>query len=176
MINDPLEYNKSIAKLFLCEMYTNWRYEIVNDIVHDDYFISRNSVAIINNLNSMPTGTGKKNMKKRVQYFRKAIPDSNYDIIKMVAEGDEVIAWWIWTGTQEGELFGFPASNQPFRIFGTNLFTIKEGKIVNTLVTFDSFSMLIQLGHVDLESAENVFLIQYLKNIEKISEDMGLYK
>lgn len=170
---DPLEHNKSLAKLFLCEMFSNYRYEIIDDIIHKDYFISRNSVRIINHENSMPKGPGRDNMRKRVEYFRRVLPKSRFDIIRLVAEKDEVIAWWTWTGTQKEEMFGFPSKDKSMRIFGTNLFTIKDEKIYNTLVTFDSFSMLVQLGHIKIQAEDPVFITQYLENIVKITQDMA---
>ncbi|MHA2100172.1 MAG: ester cyclase [Candidatus Kariarchaeaceae archaeon] len=168
-----LEHNKTLARLFLTELYGNWRYEIIDDIIHDDYFISRNSVRIIQHENSMPHGVGKKNLRKRVEYFRRALPNTRYELTRIVAEGNEVIVWWIWTATQKEELFGFQTNNGTMRIFGSNLFTIKDGKILNTLVTFDSFSMLVQLGHINIEADDPVFIAQYLENIAKITQDIA---
>lgn len=168
-----LEYNKSIACQFLNELYCKWDFSVIERIIHEDYFISKNSVSIINFQNDMPSGPGKRSLVDRVHYLYNAMPDLNFEITRVVAEENEVIVWYSWTGTQKGEMFGFPPKNKKVKIFATNYFTIQAGRILTTRITFDSFSFLYQLGHVDFISDDETMMLQYLDDIERISTEFN---
>ncbi|MCY3415097.1 MAG: ester cyclase [Candidatus Heimdallarchaeota archaeon] len=163
-----LEKNKNLACKFLTELYSKWQFDVIDEIIHDNYKISERSVSVIHLEESMPPGPGKQELKKRVQYFRKAMPNMRYTILKLIAEDDSVMAWWTWEGTQEDELFGFSPNYKSMKIFGTNLFKIKDGKILSTSVSFDTFSLLIQLGHVQIDQDQDEFIMKYLEKLRDL--------
>lgn len=167
-----LEHNKSIARQFLTELFSKWDFSLIEKIIHDDYHVSKNSVAIINFKDSLFNDPGKGNFRDRLHYIRKGMPDLEFKVTKMVAEGDEVIVWYTWSGTQNGMLFGFPPKNRKVKIFATNYFTIKNKKIISTRITLDSFSFLYQLGHVDFINDESMVL-RYLDDIERINSEFN---
>ncbi len=166
-----LENNKSLASQFLTELYCKWDFSVIEKIIHEDYFISKNSVSLINFQDDMPTGPGKRTLVERVHYLYNAMPDMNFEITKIIAEENEVIVWYTWTGTQKGEMFGFPPKNKKVKIFATNYFTIQAGRILTTRITFDSFSFLYQLGHVDFINDDENMVLRYLDDIERISTE-----
>ena len=54
------------------------------------------------------------------------------------------------------------------KIFGTNYFEIKDGKIYSSLTNFDTFSFLIQLDHASVQMDQEDLVLQYLKNLEEL--------
>ena len=167
-----LEHNKTIARQFLTELFSKWDFSLIEKIIHDDYRVSKNSVSIINFKDSLFNEPGKGNFRERLHYIRNGMPDLKFEVTKMVAEDNEVIAWYTWSGTQKGMLFGFPPKNKKVKIFATNYFTIQAKKIVSARITLDSFSFLYQLGHVDFVQDESMML-RYLDDIERINSEFN---
>ncbi|OLS24994.1 MAG: hypothetical protein HeimC2_20490 [Candidatus Heimdallarchaeota archaeon LC_2] len=167
-----LEHNKTIARQFLTELFSKWDFSLIEKIIHNDYSVSKNSVSLIDFKDSLYEKPGKGNFRERLHYIRTGMPDLEFQVTKMVAEGNEVIVWYTWSGTQKGELFGFPPKNRKVKIFATNYFTIQAKKIVGTRITLDSFSFLYQLGHVDFINDESLVL-RYLSDIERISSEFS---
>ena len=49
-----------------------------------------------------------------VTSFRSAVPDLRAEVDDLIVEGDKLVARSTWSGTQEGELFGMPATGKAF--------------------------------------------------------------
>jgi steroid delta-isomerase-like uncharacterized protein len=80
--------------------------------------------------------------------FRHAFPDFHDSPELVLAEGDMVAYLGMISGTQEKELFGFPASGRPMRVWGVNFFKLRDGKIAERWGQFDVLSMMQQLALV----------------------------
>lgn len=160
-----MEENKIIAKKYLLELFGKWNLDLIDELIHDDYELSEKSVSVI-----LQGGIekGKSAFAKRMVNFSKALPDLKYGIIKIIAEDDSVIVWWALRGTQAEELFGFPSKGKTVQVFGTNHFIFRDGKIINNTTNFDSFSFLIQLGHVTIHTDQEEMVMQYLKHLESM--------
>lgn len=78
--------------------------------------------------------------------FRAAAPDFHDSPELVVAEGDVVAYLGMISGTQTGELFGFPATGRQFRVWGVNFFKMRDGLIAERWGQFDVLSMMQQLG------------------------------
>lgn len=61
-------------------------------------------------------------LKQRVLYSRNAFPDLRFEIQEMIAENEKVVASWIMSGTQSGNLPELPASGKPFSISGMTIY------------------------------------------------------
>ena len=60
--------------------------------------------------------------KDRVLKSRAAFPDQRFAIQRLFADGDSVVMTWLWTGTHLGDLPGFPATGQTFRMSGATVY------------------------------------------------------
>src|SRR5690349_7150820 len=69
--------------------------------------------------------------------WRVAFPDWYIDVQEVVAEGDKVVGRYVASGTQQGELMGFPASGKKITVTGMNLFRLANGKIVEEYGNMD---------------------------------------
>lgn len=76
----------------------------------------------------------------------KAVPDWQYSLEKLVAEGDTVWAYGVYSGTQTGEWLGIPATGQHYRIHAVDIFRIEHGKLAEHWDVIDSYGLFKQLG------------------------------
>jgi len=84
---------------------------------------------------------------KRVMYSRNAFPDLNFAIQEMVAEENRVVAFWMMSGTHEGELDNLPATGKSFAISGMTIYDFDDdGKVCGHTQAYDRLSFLAQIG------------------------------
>jgi steroid delta-isomerase-like uncharacterized protein len=77
---------------------------------------------------------------------RAALPDMQFAINHIVADGDLVMVHWtVWgTNTQPG--MGLPATGKPVKTSGMTLFRLKAGKISEEWNAWSMLSVLKQVG------------------------------
>ncbi|MBT2524616.1 ester cyclase [Streptomyces sp. ISL-99] len=72
--------------------------------------------------------------------------DFRFTIDKQVAEGDEVVTLWTWTGTHKGEFMGVAPTGKKCTMTGTTVFSCHDGKIQEGWWHMDAMSLMRQLG------------------------------
>jgi len=77
--------------------------------------------------------------------FFAAFPDVRFTIEDMLAEDDEVSARFTWRGTHRGKFLGIIPTHKQVTVPGTNIFHIKDGKIVEVRVCMDTLLFVKQL-------------------------------
>ncbi|MBI3241883.1 MAG: ester cyclase [Chloroflexi bacterium] len=76
-----------------------------------------------------------------------AIPDLNYSIEDLIAEGDKVVMRWTMTGTHSAAPFmGLPPTGNSLRVSGISIFRLANGKIVEHWAEPDGVTFMQQLG------------------------------
>ena len=60
--------------------------------------------------------------RDRLIRSRAAFPDQRFDVQRCLAEGDAVVATWLWQGTHLGDLTGFPATGRVIRMSGATAY------------------------------------------------------
>ena len=92
-------------------------------------------------------------------------PDFRFEILKIVAQGDTVVAQVQQQGTHRGVakggfngggLRGVPATGKRMDILATHWFTIKDGKIVAQQAVREDLRMMRQLGLLPEPSAPTI--------------------
>ncbi|WP_170326955.1 ester cyclase [Ruegeria arenilitoris] len=76
----------------------------------------------------------------------KAFPDLKVEIFGQVAEGDRVSTHWRFYGTQKGAYLGKPASGKQVDWTGVQIDRIANGKIAESWVVWDYFTLRHELG------------------------------
>ena len=83
------------------------------------------------------------------QFFNawfKAVPDWHYQLEKLVAEGDSVWAYGVYSGTQKGDWLGIPATGKHYSIYAVDIFRIENGKLAEHWDVLDAYGLFKQLG------------------------------
>lgn len=166
MSTDPFDHNRKLAIRYLKEIIGEWNYDNVHEIMHPEYSLSDASVDIA--LQKEVGLVGMDAFIERTENLRKGMPNQKFHILKIIAEENSAITWWSWEGTQTGDLFGFPPKNRSMKVFGTMFFEIRDKLIYSTIVNFDTFSFLIQLGHASIKVDEDDLVMKYLKSLEEL--------
>ncbi len=76
----------------------------------------------------------------------KAVPDWNYRLEKIVAEGDTVWAYGVFSGTQQGDWLGIPATGKQYSMHAVDIFRIENGKLAEHWDVIDAYGLFKQLG------------------------------
>ncbi len=77
---------------------------------------------------------------------RTALPDMQFAIKHILAEGDLVMVHWTLRGTNTQPGMGLPATGKPIKISGMTLFRFKAGKISEEWNAWNMQSVLKQAG------------------------------
>jgi predicted ester cyclase len=87
--------------------------------------------------------------------FLGAFPDIEFSIDDQVAEGDKVVTRWSARGTHLGDLQGMPAktkaipaSGKPVTFSATDIYLIRNGKILEEWNTLEQLDVLCQIGAI----------------------------
>ena len=134
--------NKATVRRVFDESFNRGNLSVVNELVAPDYVLHDPGV---------PGGElrGLDAFKEQwVSMLRTAFPDLRIVIEDQVAEGDKVASRYTGSGTHQGELRGFPPTNNQVEVTGTITTRFAEGKIVEEWNNIDSMGMMQQLGIV----------------------------
>lgn len=89
-------------------------------------------------------------MRERVRGFLTGsddpFPDGREEIQDLVAEGDMVMARWIFRGTHRGEFMGIAPTGKTIEITGYGTYRFENEQIVWDTVSFDWLDALEQIG------------------------------
>jgi steroid delta-isomerase-like uncharacterized protein len=134
------EANKALVRRSFEEVFNQGNLDAVEEICAPDY--------VLHDPTSPEEIRGTEGMRRYVSMYRTAFPDLRIVIEDQVAEGDKVASRYTGSGTHQGELRGFPPTNNRVELTGTITSRFAEGKIVEEWNNFDRMGMMEQLGIV----------------------------
>jgi steroid delta-isomerase-like uncharacterized protein len=129
------ENNKSII-LRLFDEVMKGNLAIADELITEDY--AQHSVFDIPN--------GREGFKQFFMAFAAAVPDAQFVIDDVIAEGDKVVTRFTVNGTQTGALQGILPTGKKFSMKGIDIFRVVDGKVVEHWDAVDQLGMLQQLG------------------------------
>ncbi len=133
------EENKAILRRFYDEVFSQGKYDVLDEICAPDYVSHSPST-----LPGVPND--REGQRQIIMAYRKAVPDIHFTIEDVVAEGDKVFCRWSSTGTNTGEVPGMPATGKFTTVKGVDIERVQDGKLVEGWGLFDRLGMLQQLG------------------------------
>jgi steroid delta-isomerase-like uncharacterized protein len=134
--------NKATVRRVYDEVFNQGNLSVVDELFDPDYVLHDPGV---------PGGElrGLEAFKAQwVSMLRTAFPDLRIVIEDQVAEGDKVASRYTGSGTNQGELRGFPPTNNRVEVTGTITSRFADGKIVEEWNNIDGLGMMQQLGIV----------------------------
>lgn len=96
---------------------------------------------------------GPEGVRQRRSVYLGAIPDGEVQIHELVVDGDRVAATWTFSGTNDGEIMGIPATGKKATITGSHFFRFEGDRIAETWTYPDNLGLLQQLGLVTIGPA-----------------------
>ena len=91
---------------------------------------------------------GPQGLRTFIETYLTGFPDGRIIVDDQIAEGDIVASRWTARGTNTGELMGMPATGKEVTVSGIAYTRIVDGKVRESWNSWDTLSMLQQLGVV----------------------------
>ncbi len=129
------EENKQLARSFFEEIWNQ------QDEAAIDRFASPDVAG-----NDPDFGTGRDEFHAHWKSWVAAFPDIHFEIVDIIAEGDQVLTRWVLTGTFEGELLGAQGDGRKIRVEGMSLDRFANGVLVAGFDGWDNYGFRKQLG------------------------------
>ncbi|HWZ98675.1 MAG TPA: ester cyclase [Candidatus Dormibacteraeota bacterium] len=131
-----LDY-KSLIRRYYSELWNTWSLAALEELI---------SPAIVFRGSIGTTVNGIEEFKRYVDKIRAAFPDFHNHIEELIGEGEKVVARLTYTGSHQGELFGFPGTGKKISYQGVGIFQFREGKIVSGFVLGDTENLKRQIA------------------------------
>ncbi|TVY84204.1 hypothetical protein LSUE1_G001531 [Lachnellula suecica] len=144
------EQNKQVVARYFEEFWARGNLSIVDELCADD---------VLSNYPRHGPRRGKVAVKRMLEEFKDAFPNTTlhqYGPIPMIAEENYVVIRWIGGGMHSGLPFSESLAGSldttntgnEFHFFGTTIFTLQDGKIIEEIGEEGSLTALQQLGLV----------------------------
>ena len=76
-----------------------------------------------------------------------AMPDFHIHVERIAGEAETVFVHWHLTGSFTGAAFlGIEPTDRPIDLWGTDCFTIRDGKVVANFIAYDGMTFAVQAG------------------------------
>lgn len=133
---------KTTLQSFMDTVWNNGDFSTIDDFVSEAYIIKHDPGDAWEG-QTLDRAT----FQERVMYSRNAFPDLNFAIQEMIQENNRVVAFWIMSGTHEGDLSNLPATGRKFAISGMTIYDFDEhGKICGHTQAYDRLGFMAQMG------------------------------
>ena len=132
--------NKSIVRRMYEEVWNKRNLEVAKELIS-----SSHAMQLVDLLDS---GIGPEAYARNVVQFVRAFPDLKFTVIDMVGENEKVVALWNISGTHKGEFRGIAPTGKKVSVDGITISQLADGKIMDSYVSLDLWSMMQQLGAI----------------------------
>lgn len=102
---------------------------------------------------SAETFVSNSDLVRRTEILRAAFPDLELDVVEIIGEGDLVAAHALARGTHLGLFQGIPPTGRHCELRCTGIYRVESGRIAEAFVTWDTLSLMEQLGAVERVAA-----------------------
>jgi steroid delta-isomerase-like uncharacterized protein len=89
---------------------------------------------------------GKNGVRAYVKACYAAIPDFKIEATSVLVSGNRAALEWVMSGTQSGVTTDFPGTGKSFKMRGSSIVELKDGKILRNADYWDMATFLRQIG------------------------------
>jgi steroid delta-isomerase-like uncharacterized protein len=123
------DFNKAVVRRFIEGFLNTGDPDIADEVLAADY---------IDRTSSNPKLAGRENIKRFVEEWLAAFPDSHSVVEDMVAEGDRVASRWSTSATHQSEFRGVSPTGERVEVEAIGIFRIAEGRVVESWDKYDT--------------------------------------
>ena len=124
--------NKAVVRRFIEGFLNSGSADVADEVLAADY---------TDHTPSTPGLAGRENVKRFVNEWLAAFPDSRSVVKDMVAEGDKVAARWTTIATHQGQFRGVSPTGKQLEVEAIGIFRIAKGRIVESWDKYDTPSL-----------------------------------
>lgn len=132
------QLNTATARRFFHEIAVGGNLDAVNEVFTADYrdhdVIKEEEVTV-----------GSDVIRGDVAGWRAAF-DFTFNLDSQVAQGDDVVTRWTWTGTHKGDFMGIEPTGKVCTMTGVTIFRFHDGKVQEGWWHYDILRLMRQLG------------------------------
>jgi steroid delta-isomerase-like uncharacterized protein len=132
--------NEKVSRRVLEEIWTKGDLDKCEELLTSDY--------VNHDAASPDVPPGVEGVKRNVNLYRSAFPDLSFTIDEQIASGDRVATRWTARGTNKGELLGNAPTGKVATVSGLTIDRFVGDKIAEAWTSWDSLSLMRQLGLV----------------------------
>ncbi|HET8772843.1 MAG TPA: ester cyclase [Thermoanaerobaculia bacterium] len=132
----PAETNKLLVRRLVDEAQCRGNLEVVDELLAED-FVDHSPFPGL-----PPTRDG---VKMLFGYLRSVFPDLQVNIHEQIADDEKVVTRKTFAGTHQAEFMGAPPSGRPVSFEVIDILTVRDGRIREHRVVFDSLAIQAQL-------------------------------
>ena len=131
------EANKKVIGAFAESVFVKKNLSAVDQYVRSDY-IQHNPLV----------KQGASGFREFFSTWFASVPDWQYKLKKIVAEGDEVWVYGTYGGTLKKDWLGIKASGQKYSFDAVDIFRVQDGKLAEHWDVMDIYGLFKQLGAI----------------------------
>ncbi|RYY53631.1 MAG: ester cyclase [Chitinophagaceae bacterium] len=132
-----LAENKKFMNYFIEEVINNKNLAAADNLVAEDF---------IEHIPFPGQGPGREGLKSVLQFMFTGFPDMKWTVHEQIAEGDNVVTRFSWTGTHKGEFMGIPPTGKSVEVWGVVIDVVRNNLFAESRIIMDTVSLLQQLG------------------------------
>jgi predicted ester cyclase len=136
------EANKAVVRRLFDEVLNTGNFAPLDELFAAHY---------VNYLPGAPVPLDRQGWEQNHTRLRTALPDVQFTIEQLLAEGDMVVTRFTARGTHQGAFLGIPPTGRPVTIVCQVFGRFANGQIVEDRPVFDRLDLLQQLGVVPAE-------------------------
>jgi steroid delta-isomerase-like uncharacterized protein len=129
--------NKALARRWFDEGWAQGRLEVAPEIFAPDFVLRGNRVG--------PAGP-----QRSVTAIRSAFTSLQVVVERQIAEGSLVVSHYRAEGRHAGEYRGLPATGQWISAHGVQIWSLRDGLVVEDWNTFDEWGLVGQIAEIEL--------------------------
>lgn len=131
--------NQQIARRLYDEVWNERKLHVVDELISPSH--------ALHDPNLSGSQTGPDGYKQQVLHLTAAFPDLRLTIEDLFSEQDKLAAYWMISGTHEGDYAGIPPTAKRVFVHGITIHHFDDGKILDSYVSWDALGLMRQLGH-----------------------------
>jgi len=130
--------NKDTIKRLIEEVWNQKNPNLIDELIAPDY-VNNNPEGVLN---------GTLGYHQFYDTYTNAFPDLKLSITDLIEGEDRVVCRYVCKGTHKGDLMGIAPTNNQISVHGIVIATLKEDKIVEEKIIWDTLSLWQQLEAV----------------------------
>ncbi len=128
---------KDKVRDFTEQVWNKKNFQVFDKMIHPDFQY---------NDTVYPDVNSKDEYKAFIYRIQTTSPDTNYEMIDIIAEAEKVVVLYSWTGTPVEEIAEIPPTGKKLEHKGIAIYYFDNNQVIKIWDVWDRFSILKQLG------------------------------
>jgi len=129
---------ESLYRLITTELWCNRRYELVEELIAEDFVDHIEAQGL--------EGNGRSRYLASLRVVHAAFSDYHEEVEFVVADQERAVGYARSTGTHDGDLMGLPPTGRKIDVLSVGILRFRDGQVIERWGIGDSLTQMQQLG------------------------------